>query len=364
MFSTPQSVYVIAEAGVNHDGSEARAFELVDIAISAGADAVKFQLFSPQALVTQHAACAQYQSQNLRDSGISQRQMLDNLTLPEDALARLHAYCGSKGIDFLCTPFDHRSLDYLVMQTPMRFMKLASGEVTNGPLLLAAARTGMPIILSTGMSTLDNIGMALSILHFGYTHPAGYPSGLAVATPDMLLGLREKVTLLHCVSQYPALISSINLLAMDTLEQTFALPVGLSDHSLGITMATAAAARGAVMIEKHFTHDVKASGPDHAASLSPDGLHAMVRAIREVSDGLGDGEKSCRPEERNTRDIARRSVVAAMPLRKGEVFSEANLICKRPATGEVQPNQLWQLLGRKAKSDYDADNFIKASELE
>lgn len=357
-------VYIIAEAGVNHDGSEERARGLVDIAAAAGADAVKFQLFSPEALVTETAPTAEYQARNLNDTQISQRDMLQKLTLPVGALPRLEAYCRHKGIDFLCTPFDHASLDYLTANTKMRYLKLPSGEVANGPLLLAAARKGLPIILSTGMSSLEEIGIALSVLHFGYMQPTGYPKALQHPDAQTLRDLRGKVTLLHCVSQYPAPVASMNLRAMDTMAKTYGLPVGLSDHSLGLTQSIAACALGAVMVEKHFTYDVRASGPDHAASLSPEGLKALVQAIRDVQAGLGTGEKICRKEEENTRAIARRSVVAAVNIPKETVFSEENLTAKRPATGPVAPNRLWELLGKRSKRDYGADDFIDRSELD
>lgn len=356
--------YIIAEAGVNHNGSEEKAHALVDIAVAAGADAVKFQLFKPQALVTQNAPTAEYQARNLHDTKISQRDMLEKLTLPDGALLRLERYCQQKKIDFLCTPFDHDSLDYLTSNTSMRYLKLPSGEVTNGPLLLAAARKGLPIILSTGMSDLEEIGLALSVLHFGYYNAAGVPKALHQPDEEMLRQLYGKVMLLHCVSQYPAPASSMNLRAMGTMERAFGLPVGLSDHSLGIALAVAACARGAAMVEKHFTYDTGASGPDHAASLPPEGLKEMVAAIREVESGLGTGEKTCQPEEKSTRDIARRSLVAARPITRGEPFSGDNLACKRPATGELPPNSLWELLGKPAKHDYGADEFIKMSELD
>jgi len=356
-------VYIIAEAGVNHNGDEKKAFELVDIAASAGADAVKFQLFNPESLVTARATTAEYQARNLNDTHISQRQMLEKLTLPEGAFIRLAQHCQEKNIDFLCTPFDHESLHYLVTNTKMPYLKLPSGEITNGPFLLAAARTGLRIILSTGMSNIEEIATALCVLHFGYTHATGMPANLAEPTPPMLKYLREKVMLLHCVSQYPAPVRSINLRAMDTLERHFGLPVGLSDHSLGIAMPVVAVARGAVAIEKHFTYDTKANGPDHAASLSPQQLKEMVAAIRDVAPGLGNGEKICQPEETDTRTVARKSVVAATAIAKGEPFSEQNLTCKRPATG-LSPNHLWELLGKSARNDYAAEGLITKDELE
>ncbi len=363
MFSEDQPIYIIAEAGVNHNGNEEIARKLVDIAVSGGANAVKFQMFSPAALATHHAPTAAYQAVNLNDQQISQRHMLEKLVLPKKAYARLAEYCREKKIDFLCTPFDRESLDYLTGHTTMRYLKLPSGEVVNGPFLLAAARTNLPIILSTGMSSLDEIGVALSILHFGYSHSQEHPGELSQPTPQMLNDLRGRVTLLHCVSQYPAPFESMNLRAMDTLSERFGLTVGLSDHSQGITMAIAATACGARVLEKHFTYNVEAQGPDHAASLSADALREMVQAVRDTEQGMGTGEKACQPEERDTRSLTRRSVVASVFIGKDEVFNEANLTCKRPAEGDLAPNQLWELLGKRSKRDYAADDFIEAEEL-
>jgi N-acetylneuraminate synthase len=356
--------YIIAEAGVNHNGDEQKAFNLVDIAVAAGANAVKFQLFSPNNLVTKKAPTAQYQAKNLNDNNVSQYEMLAKLTLPDGALLRIAEHCKKLKIDFLCTPFDHNSLEYLLKNTSMPYLKLSSGEVTNGHFLLTAARTGMPIILSTGMSNIYEIGEALSVLYYGYNYQIGYPKNLYSITPLMLTYLRSKVMLLHCVSQYPASIIGTNLKAIDTLSDIFGLRVGLSDHSSGINMALAAVARGSCMIEKHFTFDVKASGPDHAASLSPDGLKEMVSCIREVEQGIGNGDKICQSEEKDTQIIARRSVVAAATITRGTIFSEENLTCKRPSLGDVSPNNLWNLLGREAQRDYAVDDFIDIIELQ
>ncbi len=356
--------YIIAEAGVNHNGDEKKAMELVDIAADAGANAVKFQSFLPKYLVTKSASTASYQAKNLNNDSISQYEMLEKLKLPEGALIRLSEYCKKKNIEFLCTPFDHASLDYLVKNTTMPYLKLSSGEITNGHFLLASARSGMPIILSTGMSNIYEIGEALSILYYGYNYPIGYPKNLYSITPLMLTYLRSKVTLLHCVSQYPASVTGTNLKAIDTLRDIFGLRVGLSDHSLGINMAVAAAARGSSVIEKHFTYDVKADGPDHPASLSPSALKEMISCIREVEQGMGSGEKVCQPEEVDTRIAARRSVVAAASIAKGSIFSEENIACKRPSTGGVTPNHFWDLLGKEAKRDYSADDFIEVAELQ
>ena len=310
------------------------------------------------------APTAAYQSRNLDDTAISQKDMLTKLALPPEAFVELAQYCADKKIDFLCTPFDDASLAYLVSHTSMQFLKLASGEVTNGPLLLAAARTDLPVILSTGMSDLEEIGIALSILYHGYygEHESP-PRTITQPTQAMLQALNSKVTLLHCVSQYPAPVSSMNLRAMDGMHRQFHLPVGLSDHSVGIAMAIAAVARGAVMIEKHFTYDVTAHGPDHAASLTPAELTVMITAIREVEVGLGSDEKKCVDAEASTKPVARRSLVAAQPITAGTVFSADNLICKRPATGPLPPNALWQLIGQPAAYSYRTDAFIHAEEL-
>ncbi len=354
------STYIITEAGVNHNGSEDIARQLIDIAADAKADAVKFQLFDPAALTTASAKTAAYQAANLNDGAISQRAMLEKLCLPEGAFVRLEAYCNTRGIDFICTPFDAASLHYLVTHTRMPYLKLPSGEVTNGPFLHACARTGLPIILSTGMADLGEVAVALSILHAGYHGVT--PPRLLPPTPEMLRELSGKVTILHCVSQYPAPVESLNLSAIDTLRDAFGLPVGYSDHSLGITMPIAAVAKGAVMIEKHFTFDVHAEGPDHKASLTAEELAAMVRAIRDTQAARGDGKKQCQPAEMSTREVVRKSIVAATAIRQGELFSEANLTCKRPGTG-ISPNALWQLIGKPASRDYDADSTIDTQEL-
>lgn len=341
------SAYIIAEAGVNHDGQLDRAFSLVKIAKEAGADAVKFQLFDPYSISTSSAPLADYQAQNIGTKALTQQQMLAKLTLPPDDFVKLAEECGRIGIDFLCTPFDLQSLDFLVKNTKMRALKMASGEITNAPLLKAAAATNLPMILSTGMSDLTDIHNALAVLR-------------------SIIGeeLSERVALLHCVSTYPAPASSVNLRAIDTMASTFGLPVGLSDHTLGIAVAIAAVARGCRIIEKHFTYDPAAQGPDHAASLSPDALKSLIAAAKEVTTALGSPEKICQPEEQNTQKIARKSIVAQRTIQRGEVFSEDNLTCKRPAPpGSITPIMYEQLLGKTSKASYEADQHIAPSEL-
>lgn len=365
MINSAPHTYIIAEAGVNHNGDVRKAYQLIDIAVSAGADAVKFQLFDPAALVTVSAPTASYQAKNLRNETISQRDMLASLMLPHEEYSKLAAYCQQRAIDFLCTPFDLRSLDYLIAHTHMRYLKLPSGELTNLPLLLAAARTQRPIILSTGMSNMEEIGLALTVLYYGYTEESDPTllSNLVVPTTSMLEQLQNRVTLLHCVSQYPAPAEATNLRALTTMRQTFGLPVGLSDHTLGTAIPIAAAALGATIIEKHFTYDVLALGPDHKASLPPTDLVEMIKEIRNVERALGDGIKQCHPIEENTRTIARKSLVAARNIFKNEPFTKENITCKRPATGPLLPINMWQLLGKPAKQDYVTDDFIAADEL-
>lgn len=364
MKNQQKTTYIIAEAGVNHNGDEALAHELVRIAARSGADAVKFQMFLPESLTTKTAGTAGYQAQNLNDNEISQQNMLKKLCLPNEAFVRIMESCTQHNIDFMCTPFDHASLEYLVANTTMPYLKLSSGDITNLPFLLAVARTKLPIILSTGMATLDEIAEALCIIHFGYNNSQGFPAEQILLNDEMLAYLQDKITLLHCVSQYPAPIESVNLRAMETIFENFGLAVGLSDHTLGITIPIAAVACGATMIEKHFTYDVTAIGPDHIASLSPQGLNDMVSAIRDVEKALGDGDKICQPQEQNTKALARRSVVAAKQIKAGEIFSEENLTCKRPATGDILPNKLWSLFGKTAKQAYSPDDFIAKTELE
>jgi N-acetylneuraminate synthase len=363
MKNDQKRIYIIAEAGVNHNGDEALAHELVRIAAKSGADAVKFQIFSPESVVTKAAPTAQYQAKNLGDSEISQLDMIRKLCLPDEAFVRIMESCKKHKIDFMCTPFDNASLAYLVANTQMPYLKLSSGELTNGAFLLEAARTQLPIILSTGMATLPEIETALAIIHFGYNNKVGFPSNFSSLSEENLADLRGRVILLHCVTQYPAPMESVNLRAMNTIRERFSLEVGISDHTLGITIPIAAVAMGAIVVEKHFTYDVSATGPDHAASLSPDNLNAMVFAIRDLEKAMGNGDKICQEQEKNTRDIARRSVVAAKAIAIGEKFSEENLTCKRPATGDIEPNFIWKLLGKIAKRSYIADDFIAKSEL-
>lgn len=354
-------VFVIAEAGVNHDGSLDDALRMVDVAAEAGADAVKFQTFDSTKLATRSAGKAAYQVRNTgADDG--QLAMLKALELDRPAHHALARRAEARGVRFMSTAFDLDSLDFLA-GLDMPAVKIPSGDLTWGAMLLHAARLGRPLIVSTGMASMEEIREALSVIAFGLTQ-AGLPAGeaeLAAAyqTPAARALLQERVTLLHCVTEYPAPLHAVNLRAMDVMAEAFDLPVGYSDHTLGATVAIAAAARGAAVIEKHFTLDRRRSGPDHAASLEPDELADMIAAIRDVGAALGSARKAAAPEEIGNRGIARRSLVAARPIAAGETFSLDNLTAKRPADGR-SPMEIWRLLGRPSPRPYAEDEAIEA----
>ena len=354
-------VFVIAEAGVNHDGSLADALRMVDIAAGAGADAVKFQTFDATQLATRRAGKAAYQVRNT-GSDNEQLSMLKALELDRDAHRTLADRAADRGVRFMSTAFDLDSLAFLAA-LDMPAIKIPSGDLTWGAMLLKAARLGRPLIVSTGMATLEEIREALSVIAFALTRD-GTPSGEAAlkgafADPAAQTLLQERVTLLHCTTEYPAPLAAVNLRAMTLMAETFSLPVGYSDHTLGTTVSIAAAARGATVIEKHFTLDRTRPGPDHAASLEPDELAAMIAAIRDVETALGEARKAPAPEEIANRAIARRSLVAARPIAAGEPFSLDNLAAKRPADG-LSPMAIWPLLGQVSPRAYVEDEAIEA----
>ncbi|MFZ5633351.1 MAG: N-acetylneuraminate synthase [Bacillota bacterium] len=354
-------VYIIAEAGVNHNGSVAMAVQLIDVAAEAGADAVKFQTFQAEKIVSRFAPKAQYQAKTT-DLAESQLEMVKKLELDEEAHRLLIEHCHMRGIQFISTPFDFDSVDLLVSTFNIPRLKLPSGEITNAPLLLKIARTGKPVIMSTGMSTLGEIETALGVLAFGYTCPADKTPSLATFTEAYCSetgqkALREKVVLLHCTTEYPAPFSDVNLKVLDTLQAAFGLPVGLSDHTPGIAVSIAAAARGAVVIEKHFTLNRNLPGPDNGASLEPDELKAMVQSVRQVEEALGSPVKAPVPSELKNICIVRKSLVAARHIRKGEPFTEENLGFKRPGNG-ISPVHYWDLLGKVADRNYEQDEMV------
>ncbi|OXM83053.1 N-acetylneuraminate synthase [Paenibacillus rigui] len=356
--------YIIAEAGVNHNGSLDLAIALIDAAMEAGADAVKFQTFKADKIVTATTAKARYQKSN---TGLNESQltMLKALQLNEEAHDRIVEYCRVKSIDFISTPFDTDSVKLLTAKYKVKRIKIASGEITNAPLLLEAARTQKPIILSTGMCLLGEIEAALGVVAYGYlnseltnTSPSLEAFQQAYISGEGQRLLKERVTLLHCTTEYPAPFKDINLRMMDTLSSAFQLPVGYSDHSEGIAISIAAAARGASMIEKHFTLDRSLPGPDHKSSLEPIELKEMVRMIRQVEASLGSYVKMPAPSERTNMDAVRKSIVAATSIPKGEKFTEHNMTVKRPGTG-ISPMYYYDLMNQRARIDYETDDTIQ-----
>jgi N-acetylneuraminate synthase len=355
-----RGVLIIAEAGVNHDGSLDRALQLVDAAADAGADAVKFQTFRAESLARRDAPKARYQVATT-GAAESQYDMLRRLELDGSAHQTLLARCVERGIEFLSTPFDPESL-VVLSRLGVGRLKLSSGDLTNSPLLVQAARTQLPVILSTGMGTLGEIETALAVLAFGYCEPEGQPSEPSLerwyASEEGRRVLQARVTLLHCTTEYPAPLADVNLRTMGTLRAAFGLPVGYSDHTQGIAVPIAAAALGAEVVEKHFTLDRTLPGPDHRASLEPAELAAMVRAIRDVETALGTPLKAPAASERGNRVVARKSLVASRDIRKGEAFTTENLGSKRPGDG-VSPARYWEWLGRIASRDYRRDEQVE-----
>lgn len=331
------SVIVIAEAGVNHNGDIEIAKRLIDVAAEAGADYVKFQTFSAERLVTRDAAKADYQKRDDGDAG-SQFEMLKRLELSEAMHHTLIAHCASRNIAFLSTGFDIESVDFLnALGIPM--FKIPSGEITNLPYLRHIGALGKPVVMSTGMASLDEIGAALRVLE-----QAGTP--------------REAITILHCTTDYPAAMDDVNLRAMQSIRQTFDVAVGYSDHTQGIAIAIGAVAMGAALIEKHFTLDRELPGPDHKASLEPAELKAMVEAIRNIEAALGDGVKRPTANELKNLLIARKSLVAVRPIKAGDVFTLDNLGVKRPGIG-ISPMRMDEVIGQRSDRDYKIDEVIR-----
>lgn len=353
--------FIIAEAGVNHNGSIEMAKRLIDVAAEAGADAVKFQTFRAKQLVSHHAPKAEYQTRTT-DQAESQFDMIRKLELSETDHEILISHAHECGITFLSTPFDAVSLQLLTSRLGLQSIKIPSGEITNAPFLLDIARAAKRIVLSTGMCTLAEVETALGILAFGFTQateilPSRAYFQQAFSSDVGQLALRERVTLLHCTTEYPAPFDEVNLRAMDTLSAAFGLPVGYSDHTPGIHISVAAVARGAQLIEKHYTLDRSLPGPDHKASLEPEELRQMVRTIREVEQALGDGIKRPTPSEWKNRDIARKSLVVAEKIVQGDRFTAENITCKRPGTG-ISPMEYWNILGQISGKSYEPDEVL------
>jgi len=332
-------VIIIAEAGVNHNGSTENAFRLVDAAAEAGADYIKFQTFKAEKAVSISAKKANYQIQNSQNSRESQLEMLKKLELTQEQHEQIINYCKVKNINFFSTAFDLDSLEYLA-SIGLDIVKIPSGEITNLPYLRKAASLFSKVILSTGMATIAEIKDAMEV----FTH-----AGIN----------KENITILHCNTEYPTPMKDVNLKAMLHIQEVLGTKVGYSDHTLGIEVPIAAVALGAGLIEKHFTLDKTMEGPDHKASLDPRELKAMVEAIRNIEKALsGSGYKEVSPSESKNREIARKSIVAKTNIKKGEAFSEQNLTVKRPGNG-VNP-MLWDnVLGKKAKRDFKEDELIE-----
>jgi N-acetylneuraminate synthase len=342
--------FVIAEAGVNHNGSIERALEMVDVAARAGADAVKFQTFRAESLVTPGAVKAAYQQAGT-GSEDGQFAMLKQLELSEGDYLCLADACKRAGIEFMSTAFDTESLRFLIESAGISRVKIPSGEITNPQLLIAAGRSGLPVLLSTGMATLAEIEDALDVLAFGRMPDA--PSLRTSTLKGIYRGseLERTVTILQCTTVYPAPATDINLRAMDTFTTAFGLPVGFSDHSSGIAISLAAVGRGATVIEKHFTLDRGLPGPDHSASLEPVDLAKMISGIRLVEQALGSGQKVCLESEAQNAIVARRGVYAARDIAAGEPLELADMILLRPENG-LSPMRLWDLVGTKARRAY------------
>ncbi|MEN6349902.1 MAG: N-acetylneuraminate synthase [Syntrophomonas sp.] len=356
-------MYIIAEAGINHNGSLKLALEMVKVAADSGADAIKFQTFKAEQVISRFAPKAEYQ---LRTTGNSESQleMVKRLELDEKEHMELAMECQSRGIEFLSTPFDLESVDLLISLKVSR-IKISSGDITNAPLLLKAAQTQKEIILSTGMSTIDEVKTALGVLACGYFGLDHQPRVSSLShfehsyqSDEGQAYLKKNVILLHCTTEYPAPYEDVNLRAMDTLRSVFGVKVGYSDHTRGIAVPIAAAARGAAIIEKHFTLDKNLPGPDHKASLEPDELKAMITSIRQVQQSLGAVEKLPAPSELKNRSIARRSLITLERVKKGEIFTEKNLGAKRPGTG-ISAIYYFDWLGCQAQRDYEPDEMLE-----
>jgi len=330
------SVFIIAEAGVNHNGSIQLAYKLIDVASASGADAVKFQTFKAENLVSKNAQKAEYQKQVTNQSE-SQFNMLKKLELNTNAHKKLINYCKKKDIVFLSTPFDHKSID-LLNELELQIFKIPSGEITNLTYLRHIGSLGKEVILSTGMSTLKEIEEALMILTSAGTS-------------------KENITILHANTMYPTPMEDVNLRAMQTIQDKFGVAVGYSDHTLGIEVDIAAVAMGATIIEKHFTIDKTMDGPDHKSSIDPEELKAMVSSIRNIEKALGSSIKKPSKSEKPNISMARKSIVARKSIKKGELFTENNLTTKRPGTG-LSPMEWDSIIGKVAKRDYQIDDLL------
>ncbi|MFD2705616.1 N-acetylneuraminate synthase [Salibacterium lacus] len=353
------AIYIIAEAGVNHNGDVNTAEKLIDAAAAAGADAVKFQTFEAEKLVTRDAKQASYQEDNMGET-LSQYEMLKQLELTRDLFVHLKNYCDSKDIEFLSTPFDEDSVDFLVDDIGVQQIKIGSGDLTNVPLLYHAATKQLPIILSTGMSSIAEIQEALSYIAYGYAEKTNMdPEKVADFYPseEAQQLLKRYVTLLHCTTSYPAPPESINLHSIPFLQDTFNLSTGFSDHSEGIAIPITSVSYTPLVIEKHFTLDRNLPGPDHLASLEPNELKDMVAGIRLAEKAQGVYQKDSLSIEKNNIAPARKSLVVVGDIQKGQYFTRDNITVKRPGNG-TSPKYLWSILGTTAEKNYKAGEML------
>ncbi len=330
-------VFIIAEAGVNHNGSVEIAKRMIDVAVNAGADAVKFQTFKTEKHVSKFALKAEYQKESTNPDE-TQLEMIKKLELSFDDYKDLKRYCEEKGIIFLSSPYDLESIDFL-NEIGLEIFKIPSGEITNLPYLRKIGSLKKKVIMSTGMSDLKEIEDALNILVDTGTR-------------------KENITVLQCNTEYPTPFEDVNLLAMLTIKNAFNVNVGYSDHTLGIEVPIAAVALGATVIEKHFTLDRNMEGPDHRASIEPEELKAMIKAIRNIEKALGNGIKKPSPSERKNMSVARKSIVAVKDIKKGEIFTEENITVKRPCMG-ISPMKWDNVIGKKAIRDFNEDDLIE-----
>lgn len=339
--------FIIAEAGVNHNGNDELAIELVETAARCGADAVKFQTFTAEKLVRPGAEKAEYQKRETGDG--DQFDMLKKLEMSPNLHRRLISRCEELNIEFMSTPFDEYAADFLV-DLGMKRIKVPSGEITNLPFLEYLAAKNVPLIISTGMADLQEVQDAVEVVR-STRERLGFQSSL-----------NELLTILHCTSNYPAAVEDVNLRAMETLHAVTGMPVGYSDHTAGVAISAAAVALGATVIEKHFTLDKNFPGPDHKASLEPDELALMIRHIRDIEAALGSGEKNPMPNELPVRALVRRSLTTVVPVMKGEVLSRHHVALLRPGTG-IAPKEMSKAIGKVAARDLEAGTTVTWSDL-
>jgi N-acetylneuraminate synthase len=361
-----EKVLIIAEAGVNHNGSLEKAIEMVEVAIKAGADIVKFQTFSADKLARKDAQLAEYQKTGDGDTR-TQWDLLKGLELSHSEFTAIRDHCKKRGIGFLSTGFDLDELAFLIDELHIPLVKVASGDLTFAPMLVEAGLANLPTILSTGMANLEEIERSIKFIGFGYAVSNGLVSAELKPTADALENtfklpalrpiLEEKLTILHCTTQYPAELDILNLQAIRVIAERFGLKVGYSDHSAGTLASVVAVSLGATVIEKHFTLDKNMEGPDHAASLDPAELTELVSLIRQASTAMGEPVKECQPIEVSNRAAVRRSLVATRQISAGEVITEADLECRRPGAGRTSFD-FYEVIGTTASQDYEVGDYV------